>query len=348
MTGIAFRPALPGAAPAAPGATAVRLPSTVTRRAFGDAVHRLAFAGATAHSVVTDPRHRLPHEVAGRLTSLIGAPAGWPGHRVLRGLFAGLGEPGPTRTHWSEPTGPADAPYDLGLALIGGLLGEVFGWTDQQDGRLVHNILPSPGQETAQVGASSTAALAWHTEDGFHSERADFLLLVCLRNPDRIGTRLASIRDIGLSGADAARLGRPQLVIDPDDSYAPDPREADHARGIRTVWGTEDARCVRYDPSYTRFLTPDPEFTRAYARLEPAFERHAVEVGLAPGDLLLIDNDVMVHGRSPFPPRYDGTDRWLKRVLVRAVGTGRPARPPQERLEHGFGQRRVRPAARPS
>lgn len=345
MTDIAVRPAAPDAAARA---TPVHLPSPGTRRAFSRAVHRLARTGATADSIVADPRHHLPPDLMRQLSALLGSPAEWNGYRVLRGLFAGLGEPGPTPTHWSAPTGPGDVPYDLALALVGRLLGEVFGWTNQQDGHLVHNILPSPGQETRQVGASSTLALAWHTEDGFHPERADFLLLACLRNPGRTGTRLASIRDIGLSATDAAHLGRPQVIIDPDDSYEPDPRQGDHARGIRTVWGTQDARCVRYDPAYTRLLTPESDFAQAYARLRPAFDRHAVEVDLVPGDLLLLDNDVMVHGRSAFPPRYDGTDRWLKRVLVRSAGTGRPARPHQERLEHGFGQHRVRPAASPT
>jgi alpha-ketoglutarate-dependent taurine dioxygenase len=39
-------------------------------------------------------------------------------------------------------------------------------------------------------------------------------------------------------------------------------------------------------------------------------------VVLSDGDVLVIDNDRAVHGRSPFVPRYDGTDRWLKRALV--------------------------------
>jgi len=39
-------------------------------------------------------------------------------------------------------------------------------------------------------------------------------------------------------------------------------------------------------------------------------------VVLSDGDVLVIDNDRAVHGRTPFVPRYDGTDRWLKRALV--------------------------------
>ncbi|MGE0137021.1 MAG: L-asparagine oxygenase, partial [Ilumatobacteraceae bacterium] len=34
------------------------------------------------------------------------------------------------------------------------------------------------------------------------------------------------------------------------------------------------------------------------------------------GDLLVVDNTVAVHGRSPFLPRFDGTDRWLQRTFV--------------------------------
>jgi L-asparagine oxygenase len=40
------------------------------------------------------------------------------------------------------------------------------------------------------------------------------------------------------------------------------------------------------------------------------------EISLETGDLLVIDNRKAIHGRSKFQPRYDGTDRWLKRLLV--------------------------------
>jgi len=37
---------------------------------------------------------------------------------------------------------------------------------------------------------------------------------------------------------------------------------------------------------------------------------------LEPGDLLIINNRKVMHGRSEFIPRYDGQDRWLQRVYV--------------------------------
>ena len=54
----------------------------------------------------------------------------------------------------------------------------------------------------------------------------------------------------------------------------------------------------------------------ALAELHAAVKRATKHVVLDDGDLLVIDNDRAVHGRTPFTPHYDGTDRWLKRALV--------------------------------
>jgi L-asparagine oxygenase len=45
-------------------------------------------------------------------------------------------------------------------------------------------------------------------------------------------------------------------------------------------------------------------------------EEIATSVVLEPGDLLVIDNNIAVHGRSPFTARFDGHDRWLQRSFV--------------------------------
>ena len=60
----------------------------------------------------------------------------------------------------------------------------------------------------------------------------------------------------------------------------------------------------------------DLDAERALTELSAAVERHQRSVILEAGDLLVIDNGLVVHGRSPFPARYDGTDRWLQRAFV--------------------------------
>ena len=60
----------------------------------------------------------------------------------------------------------------------------------------------------------------------------------------------------------------------------------------------------------------DEEADDALAEFGRALAAHHDGVVLEPGDLLVIDNDVVVHGRSPFSARFDGTDRWLQRTFV--------------------------------
>jgi L-asparagine oxygenase len=45
-------------------------------------------------------------------------------------------------------------------------------------------------------------------------------------------------------------------------------------------------------------------------------EGHATGLALEAGDLLVVDNDVAVHGRSPYQPRFDGFDRWIQRAMA--------------------------------
>lgn len=70
----------------------------------------------------------------------------------------------------------------------------------------------------------------------------------------------------------------------------------------------------------------------------------SVAVSLAPGEVLVVDNDLAVHGRVPFRARYDGSDRWLKRASVRVPG--RRSRPLAEAGEHGYGQAALEAHAR--
>jgi alpha-ketoglutarate-dependent taurine dioxygenase len=48
---------------------------------------------------------------------------------------------------------------------------------------------------------------------------------------------------------------------------------------------------------------------------------------LEPGDFCFIDNFQAVHGRKPFKARFDGTDRWLRRInVVRDLRKSRDSR----------------------
>ena len=60
----------------------------------------------------------------------------------------------PTPTGWdtAAKTG-AGQREEIVLLLVGSALGEAFGWANQQDGRIVHDVCPAPGMERSLTSA---------------------------------------------------------------------------------------------------------------------------------------------------------------------------------------------------
>lgn len=291
----------------------------------------------------------LPNEVG----SAMRPPATNAGVTVIHGLALPDEQCGPTPPDWQEAAAwsgdstrhRCSFEIDIAMLLLAANAGEPFGWQGQQDGRLVNNILPAVGHEDEQSGASSTTLLSPHTEDAFHPDRAHLLALICLRNPDRIATTVSSVRHVQLGATQQRLLSTPVLPILPDVSYGAD-YDTDTAPTVPTIW-SNNRTCtgtagltLRYDPAYTPLADAEAEFRDAYTDLSNELERVHMQLVLAPGEILLMDNDVVVHGRAPFTPRYDGTDRWLKRVNIRLPERRRHA---AETDENGYGQQVVAP-----
>jgi hypothetical protein len=62
--------------------------------------------------------------------------------------------------------------------------------------------------------------------------------------------------------------------------------------------------------------SPIQEVQAAYERLRKKAAELAEGVFLTQGDLLIINNKRTVHARTSFTPRFDGSDRWLKKIFV--------------------------------
>jgi alpha-ketoglutarate-dependent taurine dioxygenase len=63
-------------------------------------------------------------------------------------------------------------------------------------------------------------------------------------------------------------------------------------------------------------LDNDPIAQHALNDLIKLIDESLTDLVLQAGDICFIDNYRAVHGRRPFKARYDGTDRWLKRVNI--------------------------------
>jgi thioesterase domain-containing protein len=127
---------------------------------------------------------------------------------------------GPTPGHWE---GALDTKTTLDqeffMAMCGLALGDPFTWTTLQSSLMIQNILPIRGDEQRQSGHGSEALLEFHTEDGFHPARCDYLMLLGIRNHDRVPTIVASIRDVALSAEHRTLLSDDRYYILPDDEH---------------------------------------------------------------------------------------------------------------------------------
>ena len=250
---------------------------------------------------------------------------------LLRGLPVDNVEIGPTPADWmSAAASPVGMREEFFLALMAMCLGEIFSWSTLQDGRLISNILPVRGEENEQSGHGSNSLLEWHTEDAFHPFRCDYLMLLGMRNNDRVPTTLASIRDVTLKEKSIHILSQPRFYILPDDEHLRQfgVRYPDHPSLHRMQQMRESPRLVPvlFGDLISPYLCIDPYFMHcregdadagiALQELTNELARIQQDVVVEPGHLLVIDNYVSVHGRRAFEARYDGTDRWLKKAIV--------------------------------
>src|SRR5690606_35818967 len=82
------------------------------------------------------------------------------------------------------------------------------------------------------------------------------------------------------------------------------------------LFGDPESPCLRIDAPYTTAVADDGEAAEALAAIVDELTRAQQDVVVGQGDVLIVDNYRAVHGRRAFLPRFDGTDRWLKRMSV--------------------------------
>ena len=219
---------------------------------------------------------------------------------------------GKTPPHWrKKPDGGYTMEVEIFLNLCGALLGDVIAWSHQRDGLICQDLVPIEGHANKMIGSGSELELVWHTEDASYSYRGDYIGLMCLRNPDAVPTTFALIDEVRLDLDQVRVLFEPRFVFRPDPSHPAD-SEVEKAP---VLFGDPRFPYVRFDPYCMD--RPDTEEARsAMDYLTRAIDYKLTGIALQPGDCLFIDNYKAVHGRSSFKARFDGTDRWLKRINV--------------------------------
>jgi len=219
---------------------------------------------------------------------------------------------GKTPPHWRKKLeGSNTMEEEIFLNLCGALLGDAIAWSHQRDGIICQDLVPIEGHANKMLGSGSELELVWHTEDASYSYRGDYIGLMCLRNPDAVPTTFALIDEVRLDLDQVEVLFEPRFFFRPDPSHPTD-SEVEKAP---VLFGDPGFPYVRFDP----YCMDRPETEEAKAAMDyliRVIDKNLTGVALLPGECLFIDNYRAVHGRGSFKARFDGTDRWLKRINV--------------------------------
>ncbi|WP_194819718.1 TauD/TfdA family dioxygenase [Nocardia sp. XZ_19_385] len=200
------------------------------------------------------------------------------------------------------------------LTMVACGIGDPAAYLAEKSGALVQDVVPIRGKETFSGNAGSVL-LTFHNENAFHLHEPDYVVLLCLRaDHDRVaGLRTACLREVLplLSAASRKALSEPEFVTAPPPSFPAD----NGARDPKPLLsGEPDDPDIRMATIATTPLTPRAR--AALAEFGAACDTAAHTTRLAPGDLVIVDNRVTVHGRTAFRPRYDGADRWVQRTFA--------------------------------
>lgn len=214
----------------------------------------------------------------------------------------------------SEETGK-DRVSEFSLLTVSKLLGHPVGYKPEHGGSLVQNVVPTRSHQTEQISTSSKVDLYFHVEAAFHPHLPRWLALLCLKGDPQAKTTLASVHDIRnmLNEDVLEKLSLKEFKTGVDTSYT---AKASVALSVKhsIFSGSPENPRILWDWELTVGTTP--RATDALSALKQAASAAQSSIVLEQGDLLLLDNTLVVHGRSPFSPRFDGTDRWLQRALI--------------------------------
>jgi len=208
-----------------------------------------------------------------------------------------------------------DRVSEFALLTVARRLGQPVGYLPEHGGDLIQNLVPTQANADRQVSTSSKVQLMFHTEAAFHPHRPRYLLLLCLRGDASAVTTLSSIFEVLplLPEGVVNTLFQPRFRTAVDESYL-NGRANVLGVPMPVLSGARQRPTMVFDADL--MVGTDEAADQALQALSAAVERHHTGLALQAGDLLVVDNNVAVHGRTPYEPRFDGHDRWLQRSMV--------------------------------
>jgi L-asparagine oxygenase len=191
-------------------------------------------------------------------------------------------------------------------------------------GRIFQDIVPDILMANQQSSVGSNKELEIHTEQAFSKLKPDFLSLSCIRGDNSALTYILPLESIllHLDEPEKKLLQTPLWKIGVDYSFKLNGNEFidGNERGpipiittnINNV-DTEQCTLLVFDQDLMRGITE--EANDIIKKITNIYYEHRNQHCLQPGEIMIINNNKAVHGRSGFAPKYNGKDRFLIRCF---------------------------------
>lgn len=222
------------------------------------------------------------------------------------------------------PSTPENNKYHVGetttlgilQAIFNQFLGEMVSYEAEGDGHLFQDMVPNRLLQTTQTSLGSKIELELHTEQAFSEIRPDYLSLACLNGDENAKTFILHLQDIidHLSTEDVELLKKEKWKIGVDMSFIMNGCKGD-LRGPLSILNNNNGNWeLIFDQDLMVGETTNAsELIEKITNIYYDYREHVI---LKKGDLLILNNHKLVHGRSSFEPKFDGNDRFIIRSFI--------------------------------
>jgi hypothetical protein len=221
------------------------------------------------------------------------------------------------------------------VSCLAALNSDTISYGSENDGHLFVNLVVLPGDD--DFADKSKLDMRGHTDgvsfpirgqlhefDERIAPSPDFVCLSGLRNPDEIETTVMPLSAVlqQLTYDEINELTKPQYVIRPQKTFKRGLRKLfgkdtpllDAMSGIQLLFEGDDGYWIRYSHSAGDSDYDSQLATQAIKRFEQACLQCSTSVVISPGDLLIVNNRVGLHGRGVVGGEAGGISRWLLRT----------------------------------
>lgn len=221
------------------------------------------------------------------------------------------------------------------VACLVALNSDTISYGSENDGHLFVNLVVLAGDD--DFADKSRSDMRGHTDgvsfpirgqlhefDERIAPSPDFVCLSGLRNPDDTETTVMPLSAVlrHLTYDEINELTKPQYVIRPQKTFKRGLRKLfgkdtpllDVMSGIQLLFEGDDGYWIRYSHSAADTDYDSQLATQALMRFEQACRECSTSVIISPGDILIVNNRVGLHGRGLVGGEAGGTSRWLLRT----------------------------------